>query len=260
MTNNNSGRNLIRTKYGKIEKVEEFKYLGEMITANGLDKIAIGFRANRMFQALAGTGQIYNKKSLSWNSKFRHYNTVIKPQALYAAETLTLGKGKLEDVGTNERKILRRIMGPTRNSQGQYRMRSNKDIYQENEPIDQTIRKKRLKYFGHVWRMEGNRNIRKLLNKLFELKTTVTWVKEVKEDLERAGISIGEVSNREIFRRKVAKGCFQVEGTIRPGAKWTEERKQRFSERMKISWQRRRAVRNRNVLPTNLQIDDESSP
>ena len=47
---------------------------------------------------------------------------------------------------------------PTRDSEGQYRMRSNKDIYQENEPKDQTIRKKRLKYFGDMcggWKKTG---------------------------------------------------------------------------------------------------------
>ena len=41
----------------------------------------------------------YNKKSLPTNAKLRCYNTLIKPEALYASECLTLGAiGNLMDL------------------------------------------------------------------------------------------------------------------------------------------------------------------
>lgn len=48
----------------------------------------------------------YNEKSLSWKSKLKYYSTVIKPEARYAAETLTLnnrrqlGNSKNKKYGT----------------------------------------------------------------------------------------------------------------------------------------------------------------
>lgn len=38
------------------------------------------------------TKDLYNKKSTSIKAKIRHYNTVIKPECLYAAEFLALTK------------------------------------------------------------------------------------------------------------------------------------------------------------------------
>lgn len=56
---------------------------------------------------------IYNKKSISINEKLRHYNTVIRPEVLYAAETLTIKRATLErKLEIKKRTFLRKILGP----------------------------------------------------------------------------------------------------------------------------------------------------
>ena len=55
------------------------------------------------------TKDTYNKKSITINAKLRHYATVIRPEALYGAECLTLNKKMImEELAIAERRILRK--------------------------------------------------------------------------------------------------------------------------------------------------------
>ena len=75
---------------GGIERVKKFKYLGETIQENGLEKAGVGDRILKMERAYGLTKNIYNKKCISWNAKIRHYNTVVKTECLYASECLSM--------------------------------------------------------------------------------------------------------------------------------------------------------------------------
>ena len=67
------------------------------------------------------TKEFYNKKSLSINDKLKHYTTVIRPEALYASECLSLNpKMMMEDLEIIERRILRKILGPIRENNIEY--------------------------------------------------------------------------------------------------------------------------------------------
>jgi hypothetical protein len=59
-----------------------------------------------------------------------------------------------------ERKVYRRILGPVNdNEKGNRRILTNKEIYArvKKPAIIETMRLNRLRWFGHVQRMEGNR-------------------------------------------------------------------------------------------------------
>ena len=113
MTNRKDVPRQITTNYGKIRKVSKFKYLGELIQPNALDKEAVLARAREMELAFQLTKNIYNKKSISINAKLRHYNTVIKPDGLYASECLALNTARqVDEVEKKERKIIRKIPEP----------------------------------------------------------------------------------------------------------------------------------------------------
>lgn len=108
ITNVNDAPKTMKTKYGKINRVTKFKYLGEIIEANASDKEGITARTRKMETAFQLTKNTYNKKSISINGKLRHYNTVVKPECLYASECLNMNmKGQMEEVAKKERKIMR---------------------------------------------------------------------------------------------------------------------------------------------------------
>ena len=135
MINNRHPCKYLKVQDQKIEIVKEFKYLGEWISWNAKEDKTFESRKNRLEMAFQITKDTYNKKSLSWGSKIKHYKTVIKPDALYAAETLNMNfKGQMEKLEIKERKILRKIIGP--------KFQENKIIYIKNE----TLYKKTLRY------------------------------------------------------------------------------------------------------------------
>jgi hypothetical protein len=102
----------------KYEQVQSFKYLDSVITSLNdkqteiKSKISVG---NKCCHAL---GPILKKRSISQSTKIRLYKTVIRPIVIYGAETRSL-TNKIENMlMTWERKILRKIYGPT-NENGQ---------------------------------------------------------------------------------------------------------------------------------------------
>ena len=81
-------------------------------------KIAIG---NKCYYAL---GPILRRRSVSQSAKIRLYKTIIRPAVIYGAGTWTL-TNKIEKIlMTWERKILRKIYGPTKEN-GQWRIKTN---------------------------------------------------------------------------------------------------------------------------------------
>ena len=78
-----------------------------------------------------------------------HYRTVVKPECLglYASECLALNYN-LDKVEILERPIIRIILGPRKTSEG-WKLRN--EIYPSIENITETMRKRRLLFFGHLY-------------------------------------------------------------------------------------------------------------
>ena len=83
-----------------------------------------------------------------------------------------------------ERRIIRKILGPQKTSQG-WKLRSNDKIYQSIENITETMRKRRLLFFRHLYRMDDNRLTKHIFKYLWGKKSTSSWIKEVQKDLEK---------------------------------------------------------------------------
>ncbi|XP_046834337.1 uncharacterized protein LOC124431022 [Vespa crabro] len=188
----------------------------EIIQENGLEKSAVEERVRKMERAYGITKNFYNERCLSKNLKIRHYATVVKSECLYASEC---------PVKTTKVWILI----------------SNDEIYRNIEDITETIRKRRLQFFGHIYRMDESRLTKRLLIYLWEKKATTSWIQEVKKDLERNNISEEEIIDREIFRKRILNmEGFQGRLKKKPGAKWSEDRNKQHSEKMKEYWWERK--------------------
>lgn len=74
---------VMRTKYGDIERPTYFGYMSwQNFDSNINEKVAIEVGQDRRDWCQ----NMYRSKSLSFNAVCRHYNTVVKPACLYAAE------------------------------------------------------------------------------------------------------------------------------------------------------------------------------
>ena len=111
----------------RYEKVESFKYLGAVMTSlNDIEteiksKTAVG---NKCYFAL---GPILKRRSISQSIKIHLYKTITRPAVTYGAETWTLTSKIEKTLMTWERKILRKIYGPTKEN-GQWRIKTNEEL------------------------------------------------------------------------------------------------------------------------------------
>ncbi|KAK9878443.1 hypothetical protein WA026_022084 [Henosepilachna vigintioctopunctata] len=194
-----------------------------------------------MKRAYGITHNIYNKKCMSIHTKIRHYNTVIKPQALYASETLTiLTKSDMENILKEERKIIRKILGPKR-TEGGYRLHSRKTTQQMSN-IAADIRKRRLKFYGHISRLPPTRIANRILKYIKGVKSTTPWITQVEIDLQKARIDQTDVQDRNTYRNKIHQWNVMPENEVlkKPGTRWTEERKKIHREKMREVWKNRK--------------------
>ena len=94
-----------------------------------------------------------------------------------------------------ERKILRKIYGPTQNPDGTWRIKTNDELRHrmKQEDIIKFIKSQRLRWAAHVMRMENTRSARKI-TEWTPYKTGPTgrarlrWMDQVEEDLKRMKI------------------------------------------------------------------------
>ena len=162
----------------------------------------------------------------------------IRNAALYATETLTLGKRACIQLEKEERKTLRNIWGTKK--QGEVWVhRSRQELYESVEPISSVIRKKRLGFVGHLMRMDDNRLTKKIWNAT--CLTGNNWMKEVREDWKTIGIKeknqLKIVQNRSEYK-KLVEGHKWADTRIK--MQISEAERKRRSERMKRYWEERR--------------------
>ena len=96
------------------------------------------------------------------------YRTLVKPILCYGSVTWTLTQTAEQMLNTFERKILRKMYGPTQEG-GRRRPRWNSELYSLYiEPnIVEDIKIRRLGWAGHIIRMEGERVPKKGFNDNF---------------------------------------------------------------------------------------------
>ena len=85
-------------------------------------RIALG---NKAFYA---NQDLFKSKLLTKNSKLRMYKTLVRPVATYACETWVVKENVKTKLRAFERKVLRKIYGPTKEKDGTWRIKPNEEI------------------------------------------------------------------------------------------------------------------------------------
>jgi len=110
--------------------------------------------------------KLLSKKLLNYNSKIQIYKTIIRPTVTNMCETWVLTASDKNQLYIFERKILRKIYGPTQNPDGTWRIKTNDELRHRHrmkqEDIIKFIKSQRLRWAAHVKRMENTRTTRKI--------------------------------------------------------------------------------------------------
>ncbi|EYB84735.1 hypothetical protein Y032_0311g2149 [Ancylostoma ceylanicum] len=174
----------------ELEQVQHFKYLGSILQQK---KVTSSMEIlNRIDAASTAFGSLtwclWRKLNITVSTKMRIYRALMLPILLYGAESWTNLQSDAQKLETFLMRCLRRILGITlrnRIRNEEIRRRCNKQ-----RTIASVIRKRRLKWFGHVCRMELSRLPHKLLWRIRPTEWKIerrapkkTWLKQVEKDL-----------------------------------------------------------------------------
>ena len=92
-----------------------------------------------------------------------------------------------------ERRILRKILGPIKEG-NQYRRRHNNELYKRIEKITDTIRKRRIAFYGYLQRMDSNRLTERIFKYIRKLKMVNKWISETVKDIEELQITHEDIT------------------------------------------------------------------
>ena len=137
----------------RIEEVDEFKYLGSIISKKGgtdediQARIAIG-RARQTFAMLR---PVWRSTALTTNTKLRVFESNVKPLLLYGSETWKLTKGvkqKLQVFINKNLSNILRIWWPT------CRIIRNEELWRQTgqRPVEEEIRQRAWDWISHTLR------------------------------------------------------------------------------------------------------------
>jgi hypothetical protein len=122
------------------------------------ERVAAGNRAFHVHKKL------FTSKLISQNIKLQLYNISIRPTVTYASETWILKENMIKELMIFERKVMRKIFGPTRLDDGHWRIKTNQEISNKlkGQNIIWFIKTQILHWLGHVERKAEDNNIQKI--------------------------------------------------------------------------------------------------
>jgi len=102
---------------------------------------------------------------LSKNLKIKTYKTIILPVVLYECEAWSLTLREERRLRVFENKILRQMFGPKRDENGEWKRLHNEDLHSlyRSPNIFRVIKSRKLRWAGHIARMEEGRSAFKVL-------------------------------------------------------------------------------------------------
>jgi hypothetical protein len=128
-------------------------------------------------------------KSIRRSAKMQMYKTLIRPVVTFGSETWTLTKSDENLLRIFERKILWKIYGPIQEGDT-WRIRNSEELNRsvKGEEIVRFIKAQRIRWLGHVKRMEGGAMTRKMMEgRLFigrrKGRPHLRWMDDVVADL-----------------------------------------------------------------------------
>jgi hypothetical protein len=146
--------------------MSSYKYLGSIVNGDNIIEEEIKTRIIQGNKAYYANQTLFKSKLIAKGLKLHFYRMVIRPVVIYGSETWVLKEAMKQKLLIFERMILRRIFGPSKNMDGSWRIKTNEELNKliKYKNIVNHIKAQRLGWFGHVYRMENDRLVKRNYN------------------------------------------------------------------------------------------------
>src|SRR5215475_8752369 len=192
----NAGRgHSVKIDNSAIKSVEEFRYLGTMLTDKNSIQEEIKSRLKLGNACYHSVQNLLSSRLLSKNLKIKIYRTIILLVVLYGCETWSLTLREERRLRVFENRVLRRVFGPKRDEvTGEWTKLHNdelNDLYSLPN-IVRVVKSRRMRWAGHVARMGEDRGVHRVLvekpeGKMPLGKTRNRWEDNIKMNLQEVG-------------------------------------------------------------------------
>ena len=148
----------------KIEEVNSAKYLGTIMNADNLIEEEIEERTAAGNGSFFANKKIFQSKLITRKTKERLYHMVIRPVVVYGSECWVLTENIKQKLLVFERRLLRRIFGPTQKTNEEWRQKTDEVLENliNHKNIVRHIKNKRQSWVGHVERMPDERVVKSI--------------------------------------------------------------------------------------------------
>jgi hypothetical protein len=159
-------RHSIRLTTGniQIDQVKSFRYLGTIVNGKNTLEEEIRERIVEGNKAFYANISLFRSNLVCRKSKLKLYWSIIRPTVIYGCEAWVLEEGILQRLLVLERKILRKIFGPTKENNGNWRIKTNEQLDEliQNRNVINGVKAQRLSWFGHTNRMPETSIVKKI--------------------------------------------------------------------------------------------------
>ena len=180
---------------GKIPVVEKARYLGSMIHRNGKCNSDVDSRIEKAAAAFSRLRPlVFNNKAILIEAKVAAYLTIVMSILLYGSEMWALTAASRRKLRSFHNRCVRSMAGIS-----MWHVRENRMTTAEVQKVigiasvDTYMMRRRLRWIGHVSRMEWGRVPRKLLSSWVYQKRPIgrpcmRWAESIERDLANAKI------------------------------------------------------------------------
>jgi hypothetical protein len=190
-----------------IENVEEFIYLGSLLTSDNNCTKEIKRRIAKAKGVMTGFNTIWKSKTISYATKLKILKTCVFSTALYACETWTLKKTDAGKILAFEMYCYRRILHLNwKQKITNIEVRKRLNI---KEDLMQAIMKRKLGMFGHICRMKNNRKLKTVMTGMMEGKgrrgrPCREWLDDIKDWCQSDIYSLTQLAqDRDVWRKMI---------------------------------------------------------
>ena len=192
-----------------IAEVLDFCYLGSVLSHDSSCDNDIKIRLGKANSNFGRLNNIWRNKKLNHRIKLRLYDSLILSTLLYAAETWPMTVANMKKLEAAHHKWQRKILGITWKDKV-----TNEEVRRRTGMVklEDILRKKRLRWLGHLHRMENGRIAKQALNwqpadgHRKRGRPRKNWRSTVTEDLHDIGL-VWENAEEAAEDRLVWRSC-----------------------------------------------------
>ena len=205
----------IQIESKNVENVDKFEYLGSLLSWDNNCSEEIRRRIGKAAGAMASLRHVWNGKKLTVQNKLRILTACVFSVLLYASETWTLKETDKKKLLAFEMKCYRRILGIS--SKDMIRNEDLRKTIAREETIIDTIKKRKLRLFGHICRMNDNRLIMytifaKIDGKPRRGRPCREWLDDTKDWCGRSGQDLLHRSQDRRMWKKLIRSVVDLNG------------------------------------------------